>query len=63
MVGLKKEAFVTITNQDIYEKITQMHDEIKLTNGKVKHHGKLIGILFTFLAIVFVGLIRLASNR
>jgi len=54
------EAFVTITNSDIYEKINLMHDDVKTINGQVKTHKKLINILFLLVIIVIGGITKLA---
>lgn len=59
MVNTKdSEAFVTITNRDIYDKIEQMHDDIKQTNGQVKTHKKLINALLVWLGILTAAILR-----
>jgi len=56
---LKKDCnentFVKITNSDIYNKLCDLENHVKETNGKVKFHTKMIfavtGVLTT--AIIF----------
>ena len=64
MVNTKdSEAFVTITNRDIYNEIVATRKEIKEINGQVKLHKKVISIIFGWMAIMTVGFIRFLTSR
>ena len=48
---------VTYTNRDIMDKLIDMHESIKVTNGTVKIHTKLIYGAFGFtFALLIAGL-------
>lgn len=56
MVNIAEEkTFVSITNQDIYDKIEEMHTELKITNGQVKTNRKITNVLIYWLGILTAG--------
>jgi len=57
------DAFITITNRDIYDEIVATRLEIKEINGNVKLHKKLISVIFGWVTIMTIGFIRFLTSR
>jgi hypothetical protein len=48
-----KKTFVRITNQHIFNKLCDVENHVKETNGKVKSHSRSINRLWWALGILF----------
>ena len=50
------KTFVKVTNEDIYKLVQEIHEQTKLTNGRLKWHQKwLIGLTSAFSgALLFI---------
>ena len=56
---VNSDTFVRITNKDIYDKLIEIEDHVKLTNGKVKLNRWIATTALTFIIAVIVGFIAI----